>query len=73
MVVLFVLQSNNRTQSCNVCAYCDSPGAYGHDIPRNRHVECNESFGGRRSLKSLVPVKCTNGITDVVGYRRLDS
>lgn len=41
------------------------PGAYDHDVPRNRHIEFDEAFGGKKSLKATVIVKCTKGIPDI--------
>lgn len=43
------------------------PGAYESRSERcGRHVEFNEAFGGRKTLKSPVIVKCTKGIPDQV-------
>ena len=51
------------------------PGSYSHDVATNRHVEYCESFGGTRTLKHEVIVKCTRGIAEKVGtagyYSRL--
>ncbi|KAL5502283.1 hypothetical protein EMCRGX_G009029 [Ephydatia muelleri] len=41
------------------------PGAYGHDEPRNRHIEFEEAFGGKKTLKKSVVVKCTKGVPDI--------
>ena len=43
------------------------PGSYEHDVPVNRHVEYQESFGGKRTLRGIVTVKCTNGVPEKVG------
>lgn len=40
------------------------PGAYAHNVSHDRRVEFDESFGGTRSLKTTVTVKCTKGIPD---------
>lgn len=42
------------------------PGLYKHDVPVNRHVEYNSSFGGKRTLRGIVTLKCTKGIPDKV-------
>ena len=42
------------------------PGSHDHDVVQFRHVNCHESFGGPRTLKGPVPVKCTLGIPDKV-------
>lgn len=44
------------------------PGSYCHNVPMSRHVEYNESFGGERTLKGLVTIRCTKGIPDKVGH-----
>ena len=48
------------------------PGAYDHDVARTRHVEFDESFGSRRSLKNTVTVKCTKGVPEEVSARVSD-
>ncbi len=44
------------------------PGRYKHGVPTSRHVEYNASFGGERTLRGIVTVKCTKGIPDKVCY-----
>ncbi len=43
------------------------PGSYKHDVSIGRHVEYNSSFGGKRTLRGIVTLKCTKGIPDKVG------
>ncbi len=45
-----------------------SPGAYEHDIQRNRQIEFAEAFGGKKMLCATVTIKCTKGVPDTVSY-----
>ena len=43
-----------------------SPGQYPHDVEKNRRPEYHYSFGGPRTPKETVKIKCTNGIPEEV-------
>lgn len=42
------------------------PGSHDHDVPRDRRVKFDESFGGPRQLQKTITTKCTLGIPDKV-------
>ena len=42
------------------------PGSYKHDVPISRQIEFDESFGGKKTLRGVVIMKCNNGIPDKV-------
>ena len=41
-------------------------GHYDHNIATNRTIDFHESFGGRKTLKETVKIKCTKGIPEQV-------
>ena len=52
-----------------LCSCTWSPAAYDHDVERSRHIRFYESFGGKRTLRDSVRIKCTRGIPDQVCSR----
>ena len=47
-----------------------SPGAYEHDVHRNRRIEFAEAFGGKKTLCATVTIKCTKGVPDIVSHHQ---